>query len=169
VQLTDEWDERYRNHNTAWEDEEPAPATRNLIRTHVDRGQSVLELGCGRGVDSIWMAQSGFRVTACDVSETAIRDAERTARQLGLQIDFYVADVIQDRSMLPRCDAVFERGLLHTFVVDEGRSLFARAVADLLDPGRLWLSVAGAASTPAEASGKLRRPTIAAARDSAQN
>jgi len=157
VQLTCDWDERYRNHDTAWEDEETAPATRNLILQHVRRGQAVLEVGCGRGVDSIWLAQAGYRVSACDVSKTAIQEAENAARSLGLPIAWHVTDVLQDRSMLPRCDAVFERGVLHTFVNDDGRSLFARGVADLLSTGQLWLSVAGAAANRKEASDATRR------------
>src|ERR1700730_6476964 len=49
MQLTRDWDERYRNDDTAWEDEETAPATKNLILENLPKGRSVLELGCGRG------------------------------------------------------------------------------------------------------------------------
>ena len=111
----------------------------------------MLELSCGRGVDILWLAQHGYRVTACDVSETALRDAKHRARSHGVQIAFHIVDALQDASMLPRCDAVFERGLLHTFVDDEGRSLLARVIADCLNPGQLWLSIAGAAAIREEA------------------
>ena len=37
---------------------------------------SALDLGCGEGGDAVWLATRGWRVTAVDVSETAL---ERTA------------------------------------------------------------------------------------------
>src|SRR5437588_5922688 len=157
MQLTDAWEEKYQSRTTAWEDEETAASTKALIREHLLPGSSVLELGCGRGVDSIWLAEQGYRVVACDVSETAIQEAEARAQAAGADVAFHVADVMADHTMLPRCNLVFERGLLHTFVTDEGRALFARTVADLLEPGQLWLSIAGAAATRAEAAEAARQ------------
>jgi SAM-dependent methyltransferase len=152
MQLTDEWDERYRTNTTAWEDDETAPATKHLILAHVPPGLSILELGCGRGVDSTWLAEQGYAVVACDISSTAIQQARERAGRRGITVDFRVADVLRDYSSLPRCHAVFERGVLHTFIDEEGRALFAQVVARLLDPGRLWLSLSGAAAAPEEAA-----------------
>jgi cyclopropane fatty-acyl-phospholipid synthase-like methyltransferase len=151
MQLTDDWDERYRLGKTAWEDEEAAPATRELILANLPAGARVLELGCGRGVDSVWLAANGYRVAACDISPTAIAAARTRARAHGVEVAFFVADSLAEDVALPRRDAVFERGVLHTFVTDEARGRFAERVADLLEPGGLWLSVAGAAATRQEA------------------
>jgi 2-polyprenyl-3-methyl-5-hydroxy-6-metoxy-1,4-benzoquinol methylase len=157
MQLTDDWDERYRRGRTAWEDDEPAPSTTRLVLQNLPVGSSVLEIGCGRGVDSVWMAETGYRVHACDVSPEAIHHARERARAAGVQVDFRVADVLQACSLLPKCDAVFDRGVLHTFVTDEGRTRFAGLIAELLQPGRLWLSIAGVAATKAEARAAARR------------
>jgi cyclopropane fatty-acyl-phospholipid synthase-like methyltransferase len=152
MQLTDRWDELYQTNTTAWEDDEVAPATQHLIRAHLLPGHSVLEIGCGRGVDSVWLAEQGYQVVACDISPTAIRDAEERARRHGMKIDFRVADVLHEHTSLPRCHAVFERGVFHTFTTDAGRSRFAQVIAELLGPGQSWLSLAGLASTPEEAA-----------------
>ncbi|MEU4667657.1 methyltransferase domain-containing protein [Amycolatopsis sp. NPDC023774] len=32
-----------------------------------------LDVGCGEGVDAVWPARRGWRVTAVDVAETALR------------------------------------------------------------------------------------------------
>lgn len=157
MQLTDEWDERYRTNTTAWEDDEVAPATKHLILSHVPPGLSILELGCGRGVDSIWLAEQGYEVVACDIAPTAIGQARARAELRGVTIEFRVADVLRDRRSLPRCQAVFERGVFHTFITDEGRALFARVTAELLGPGHLWLSLSGVAATPGEAAGAAKR------------
>ena len=157
MQITHDWDDRYRNNNTAWEDEETAPATKQLVLQNVPPGQSILEIGCGRGVDSVWMAEQGYRVVACDVSATAVRQAETRARERGVHIDFSVADVLLDHANLPHCEVVFERGVLHTFTTDEGRALFAKTIADLLNPGELWLSLAGIAATRNETEEAAKR------------
>lgn len=164
MQITHDWDDRYRKSTTAWEDEETAPATKQLVLQNVPLGQSILEIGCGRGVDSIWLAEQGYRVVACDVSAAAVRQAKAKAREGAVHSDFHVADVLRDHASLPHCEVVFERGVLHTFITDEGRALFARTIADLLKPGELWLILAGIAATrkDAEEAAKRYEPRISA-------
>lgn len=157
MQITHDWDKRYRNGTTAWDDEETAPATKQLVLQTVQPRQSILEIGCGRGVDSVWLAEQGYRVVALDVSARAIRQAEARAREHDVRIDFNVADILRDHASLPHCDAVFERGLFHTFITDDGRALFARTIADLLRPGELWLSLTGLAATRTETEEAAKR------------
>jgi len=148
MQHTADWDERFRRGDTPWEDECVSPVVERLIGEHVPIGASVLEVGCGLGTNSIWLAHHGYQVSACDVSPEAVRLATQRARLADVRIVFVVADVLADRSALPRPDVVFDRGVLHTFTNQEGRNAFAGAVADLLDPGRLWLDISGSADTP---------------------
>ena len=46
---------------------------------------NALELGCGKGDDAVWLARQGWRVTAADVSETALGYAETNARRAGME------------------------------------------------------------------------------------
>ncbi|HEX4816102.1 MAG TPA: FAD-dependent oxidoreductase, partial [Nonomuraea sp.] len=43
-----------------------------------------LDLGCGEGADSIWLAGRGWRVTATDISRTALARAARRAEAAGV-------------------------------------------------------------------------------------
>lgn len=43
-----------------------------------------LELGCGEGGDAIWMAEQGWRVTAVDISTTAVRRGAQAAASRGV-------------------------------------------------------------------------------------
>ncbi|MGW1205288.1 class I SAM-dependent methyltransferase [Streptomyces cyaneofuscatus] len=43
-----------------------------------------LELGCGEGGDTLWLARQGWRVTAVDVSAVAVERLTTLARSLGL-------------------------------------------------------------------------------------
>jgi SAM-dependent methyltransferase len=54
-----------------------------------------LDLGCGQGQDSVWLAQRGWIVTAVDRSPSAVADARELARAAGVDrtIVFDVADL----------------------------------------------------------------------------
>ena len=45
---------------------------------------TALDLGCGEGGDAVWLALRGWRVTAVDVSPTALRRAVEHAQQAGV-------------------------------------------------------------------------------------
>ena len=157
LQHTLDWDARYRSGDTPWEDESVAPVVAELFAAeHVPPRAAVLDVGCGLGTNSLWMARQGYAVTGCDVSPEAIRIARERASHAGLKVTFLVADVLGDRSPLPRPEVVFDRGVLHTFTEQDGRNAFAAAVADLLPPGGLWLDVSGSADTPGDPQEALR-------------
>ena len=60
----------------------------NLFR----RGQRILELNCGTGIDAIHLARQGVRLTACDLSPRMIEIARESAVKAGVDtsIDFRV-------------------------------------------------------------------------------
>ena len=56
------------------------------------RGRSVLEVGCGAGVDLVRFARGGADVTGVDLAESAIDLARANFEQQGLTGTFHVAD-----------------------------------------------------------------------------
>ena len=46
------------------------------------RGDNLLELNCGTGLDAMHLSQRGIRVTACDISHAMIDQARQSARSL---------------------------------------------------------------------------------------
>ncbi len=56
---------------------------------------TALDLGCGEGGDAIWLAGLGWRVTAVDVSVTALDRASTQATKIGVEglIDFQQHDL----------------------------------------------------------------------------
>ena len=56
------------------------------------RGRA-LDLACGAGRNSLFLAASGYRVHAVDISETALARARDAARERGLEIDWQTADL----------------------------------------------------------------------------
>ena len=51
-----------------------------------------LDLGCGTGMKSIYLARRGFEVTGIDISKTAINFARKNAKQAKVKVNFVVAD-----------------------------------------------------------------------------
>lgn len=67
-------------------------------------GMRVIELGCGTGYVSAWMARRGAVVTAVDVSEHQLETARRLAGQHGIDLEFLHGSA-ED---VPRPDGMFD-------------------------------------------------------------
>lgn len=60
-----------------------------------DGVETILDVSCGIGTQSIGLAQLGYHVTASDLSPQAVARAGKEAAARGLHIDFSVADMRQ--------------------------------------------------------------------------
>ncbi|MBA3491412.1 MAG: class I SAM-dependent methyltransferase [Rubrobacteraceae bacterium] len=84
------WEEHYRGHGRVWS------GRANPVLVDVAgslRPRTALDLGCGEGGDAVWLAQQGWRVTAVDVSATALDRASTLAAEAGVRIDFQQHDL----------------------------------------------------------------------------
>ena len=103
-----EWDARYgESEGAMWSGR---PNGRLLVEVAGLAPGWALDVGCGEGADAIWLAQSGWTVTAIDISDVAISRARasrrtgRCRRRVGLR--GHVADVVPRPLVRPRVDAV---------------------------------------------------------------
>lgn len=87
------WDERYRTAARPKEDLEAAPVPL-LVRTAVDLSPgNALDLACGAGRNTLWLASCDWTVTAVDGSTAAIEILRQRASERGLKIDSRVANL----------------------------------------------------------------------------
>ncbi len=56
-------------------------------------GQRVLDLACGEGRNSVWLAQQGCRVLGMDISPLALKKAAALAENKGVELELQHADV----------------------------------------------------------------------------
>jgi SAM-dependent methyltransferase len=91
--LLEEWDARYRTAERAEEDllSPPTPLVVQFA-ANLTPGNA-LDLACGAGRNSIWLAENGWDVTAVDGSKTAIEILEHRAAARGLGVHTHVADL----------------------------------------------------------------------------
>jgi SAM-dependent methyltransferase len=128
-----------------------------------------LDLGCGEGADAIWLAQRSWRVTAADVSETALRRAAARAAGAGLagRIDWQQHDL--SRTFPPGVFDLVSAQFLHSPVALDGeREAILRRAARAVAPGGVLLIVghAGWPSWQLEVPAEVHFPTTAEVLDS---
>jgi 2-polyprenyl-3-methyl-5-hydroxy-6-metoxy-1,4-benzoquinol methylase len=70
-----------------------------LQRLGIQAGATVLDVGCGSGWTSLFLAESGYRVTGIDLVPANVELSAARARRWGVEIDFQVADM--DELSLP--------------------------------------------------------------------
>ncbi len=106
-----------------------------------------LDLGCGEGADTVWLAEHGWRVRAVDVSATALARAQAAAEQRGVaaHVEFDCRDLSED---FPdgRYDLVSAQFLHSPARLDREQVL--RRAAAAVAPGGLLLIVGHAAPPP---------------------
>lgn len=75
------WDQKYAERPQIWS----GNANGALVDTMTDQPPGrALDLGCGEGGDSIWLAQNGWTVTGLDISSTALARAREAAEVRGV-------------------------------------------------------------------------------------
>jgi SAM-dependent methyltransferase len=139
------WEGFYQDRDQIWTGN-PNPL---LVRevAALTRG-TALDLGCGEGADAVWLAGLGWRVTAVDVSATALRRAAVHADQAGVadRIVFAEHDLAQT---FPEgsFDLVSAQFFHSPVAQDDERTKVLRRAAEAVAAGGVLL-IAGHAGWP---------------------
>ncbi len=95
-----------------WHTSAPTKAMKNAISAPC--AGKALDIGCGSGAHSIYLAKQGFEVTAIDSSPVALEMAQLAASEAGVDIDVVEADILNWEPP-SRFDFLFDRGCMHSF------------------------------------------------------
>jgi SAM-dependent methyltransferase len=142
-----DWTESYREGNLPWDTGRPSSELQRVVSRNTIEPCRALELGCGTGSNSVWLAQQGFEVTGIDVAPLAVEQAQKRADAAGVRAQFVVADVLHLPNLGGPFAFFFDRGCYHA-VRRSAAEEYAPAVARQLAAGARGLILAGNAREP---------------------
>ena len=86
----EDWDERYSGERV-WS----GSANEALVTEVSDMSLGrALDVGCGEGADTVWLARRGWQVTALDISPKAVERTEAMAADAGVQVEGVAAGLL---------------------------------------------------------------------------
>lgn len=107
-----------------------------------------LEIGCGTGPLSCFLAARGFQVEGIDISSTAVELARACAQERGLNIGYRAADVVRDPLPQAHYDLVVDGHCLHCIILASERLSVLQNIYESLRPGgQFWLDTMIACET----------------------
>lgn len=129
--------------NTApWDIGAAQPAMAALIHKFPP-ASPILDLGCGSGDLSIYLAQLGYQVVGIDFVESAIKSAQDKAGSLPPEtakyLRFQVADALKPSLLEQKFGAVMDSGFYHLFAPDQCEKLVDEIGSILLPHGCYYL------------------------------
>lgn len=134
----DAWNQRYLTGDIPWDSGIVPPEVVALAGSSLLRPGWALDLGCGSGLNTRYLARQGFRAVGIDLAHSALVRAARAARAEDLPAHFCLGDA-SDLSFL-RVHATFalDIGCLHA-IPAAARAGYIRSLADHLLPGAFYL------------------------------
>ncbi len=132
------WEARYRSGDIPWDTGIVPPEVEALISSgQVARGWA-LDLGCGSGVSSRYLAQHGFHVVGVDLAQSALVRGHRAAQAAGLSVLFCRGDVSSLGFLRVRATLALDIGCFHA-LSPERRPSYVTSLAHHLVPGAFYL------------------------------
>lgn len=154
------FEEIYRSGNMPWDIGRPDFNLRQILKTFDIAGGRALEIGCGTGDNAMFLAQSGFDVTATEIVDRALEAACSKAKDKGVNCRFVLKDILEKDIPCTPFNFVFDRGCFHSFDSPDKRKKFAQVVAGHLAPGGYWLSLLGNADEKRQGPGPPQRTAL---------
>jgi SAM-dependent methyltransferase len=135
------WDRSYRDGSYLEHWEAPAvPAELMALVASggLPVGATALDVGCGSGLEAVYLARSGLSVIGVDSSLPALELARERARAAGVALDLRPGSALALPIESAAIDLALDRGCLHG-IEREDRPAYATEIARVLRPGGRFL------------------------------
>jgi SAM-dependent methyltransferase len=133
--LREDWDKRYAGVESLW----AVRPNRFLVAEAADLEPGrALDLACGEGQNSIWLASLGWKVAGVDFSTVAIDKARERAARDGADVDFVCADLVEYEPARASYDLVI---VFYIHIPSAERQVVLARAAGAVAPGGTFLLV----------------------------
>lgn len=131
----DGWNERYAGRQLLW----TAEPNRFLAAEVADLPPGrALDIACGEGRNSVWLAERGWDVTGVDFSDVGLGKARRLAEERGVEVAWVDADLVEHHPDEQAYDLV---AVLYLHVPPKQRRMVLGRAAGAVAPGGVLLIV----------------------------
>ncbi len=131
-----DWDSLYQQRGVV--QKEPSPKADDAVRFfRTVRTERMLDLGCGTGRHTAYLARNGFQVMGCDSSEAALR----IARGVLPEVEFQVCDVGSLPYRSQNIDGIFCHAVIQHGTLAAIKKAIAEMHRVLKRGGALFLTV----------------------------
>ena len=97
---------------------------------------SILDIGCGTGELTLYLATKGYDVIGVDISPLAIDIAKKKAEDRSIIVKFEIQNAL-DLSLIARFDTVTDSGVFHVFK-DEELKKYVHNIKEILNPNGVY-------------------------------
>jgi SAM-dependent methyltransferase len=135
------WEREYRNPKLVTKNDGPQSDTLRFLKflkkeqKYKVEEKTILDLGCGTGRNSNYLADIGNNVIGIEISKTAITLAKNRAKEMGVNVDYRLGDIgesydIKDNSVDIVIDVTSSNSLN-----EKGRAIYLNEVNRVLKKG----------------------------------
>jgi cyclopropane fatty-acyl-phospholipid synthase-like methyltransferase len=132
------WDQRAETTPYIWTKAPSIVGIKGVEPLKTAEAKTVLDIGCGYGRDTVYLAKQGFQVTGIDFSKEMIAQGEKWAKEESLNIAFIV-DNFTTHNFTETYDAAVSFNCLHLLAKDQ-RKQYVKKLYDLLNPGGIFVT-----------------------------
>lgn len=137
------WDRVYRSYPLEalpWELGKPRQVLVELVEKGILRRGKALDICCGAGTNTVYLAEKGFDVTGIDISSKAVEYAREKAEKAGAKIRLLVQSFLHLPFEDEEFDLVLDIGCFHHVRVED-RATFIEGVHRVLKMGGTYFLV----------------------------
>lgn len=139
LRTKEQWEKIYKDKETPWNAETAEPYLIEMVEHGILKPCSTIDLGCGTGNESIYLATKGFTVTGVDISEKAVLAARNKAKQANVGCTFVPANIL-DIPIKQKYDFALDRACFH-FLDPNERNIYIENVSSLLNTNGTFLLI----------------------------
>ena len=129
--------------NLSWETNFPDTSLIHWLNSLDVLPKTSLDIGCGSGINSIYMSKIGIKVVGVDIAREAISIAQQKSKDSNVLIDFYEYNIFENNWNYNQFDFIFDRGCFHNYNSIEDQKNFVYSISKLLKKDGQWLSIIG--------------------------